>query len=75
MWWGVRKVAAPMNLARKSEENGWRFKKCTLIYTEADIFVEKMIRHVMLVNHRRGKVMSFFLQKKINIILWCQIDF
>ena len=65
MRWGVRKVAAPMNLARKSKENRWRFKKCTLIYTEADIFfVEKMIRHVMLVNHSRRKVMPFFLQKR-----------
>ena len=37
-------------------------------------FVEKMMSHVMFLNDLRRKVMSFFLQKKTNIFLWCQID-
>ena len=56
-------------------ENRWSLCFCTLVCTEAVFFEEKIIWHVMLVNHRRRKAMSFFYKKRPNIFLWYQIDF
>jgi hypothetical protein len=38
-----------------------------------DWFVEKMIRHVMVANHRRRKVMSFFIQNKPERVFGLQV--
>ena len=47
------------------------FSYCTLVCAEAAIFCTKT--HVILVNDHRRKVVSFVLQKRLNIFLWCQI--